>query len=256
MMMIMVRKHLWVGSLKYRRKFQILPLKIFLLEQQQFCLEYETFIFQKCPYDLFCFFFIFTFQQASDTTSALSAFVSKASRESIPRDSYCNAQKNTDRTQNDLLKLEFTDLCAREILRLFPTASLISRISSTPIKLRNNIVIPPNISFIFGLRQMHIQEKYFGSTLLNVKSTANLFDPYRFLDNNGMKTFPIAAYIPRNCGKLCFLQSVFKSLINLMDWYEKLIILVGYRYAQVLVKCFIAHLIRNYRVTTNYTDIS
>lgn len=33
-------------------------------------------------------------------------------------------------------------------------------------------------------------------------------------------------------------------------------ILVGYHYAKVSVKTFIAHLIRNYRVTTKYTDIN
>lgn len=230
MMMIMVRKHLWVGSLKYRRKFQILPLKIFLLEQQQFCLEYETFIFQKlCPYDLFCFFLFSLFNRLLIQHLHYPHSYPKHQEKVFQEILIVMPDKNTDRTQNDLLKLEFTDLCAHETSRLFPTASLISRISSKPIKLRNNIVIPPYISFIFGLRQMHIQEKYFGSTLLNVESTANLFDPYRFLDNNEMKTFPVAAYIPRNCGKLCFLQSVFKSLINLMDWYEKLIILVGYR---------------------------
>lgn len=104
--------------------------------------------------------------------------------------------KDTDLTLDDLNKLEFTELCIRETLRLSPTASIIARVATKPIKLSNNVEIPPNIPIIFGLRQIHIQEKYFGST-------AKIFDPYRFTEENA-KTIPSAAYIPfsygpRNC---------------------------------------------------------
>lgn len=108
--------------------------------------------------------------------------------------------KNADLTQADLDKLEFTDLCIRETLRLFPTAPLIAREPTQPIKLSNGVIVPPNIPIIFGLRQLHIQPKYFGPT-------ATAFDPYRFAGENG-KNIPSAAYIPfsygpRNCiGKM------------------------------------------------------
>lgn len=134
--------------------------------------------------------------------------------------------KNGELTQSDLDKLEFTDLCIQETLRLFPTAPLIGRIASKPIKLSNNVEVPPNVILLFGLRQIHIQEKYFGPT-------ANLYDPHRFLDEN-IKNVPAAAYIPfsygpRNC--------------------------IGYHYAKASMKCFTAHLIRNYHLTTTYTHI-
>lgn len=104
--------------------------------------------------------------------------------------------KDADLTLDDLNKLEFTELCIRETLRLFPTAPLIARVATKPIRLSNNVEIPPNIPIIFGLRQIHIQEKYFGST-------AKIFNPYRFTEENE-KTIPSAPYIPfsygpRNC---------------------------------------------------------
>lgn len=134
--------------------------------------------------------------------------------------------KNVALTQSDIDKLEFTELCIKETLRLFPTVPLIGRVASKPVKLSNNIEIPPNVPLIFSLRQTQIDEKYYGPT-------AHIFDPNRFLDEN-MQTVPPAAYIPfsygpRNC--------------------------IGYYYAKVAVKCFIAHLVRNYRLTTTYTNI-
>lgn len=104
--------------------------------------------------------------------------------------------KCTDLTQEDLQKLEFTNLCIEETLRLFPTAPLIGRTAVCSIKLSNGVIVPANVPFLFGLRQIHIREKYFGPT-------ANIFDPYRFLDER-FKNLPGGAYIPfsygpRNC---------------------------------------------------------
>ncbi|XP_031637234.1 cytochrome P450 3A19-like [Contarinia nasturtii] len=170
---------------------------------------------------------------ATDTSSAASAFVAlmlamhpdqqeKVFKEIVT----IMPDKNANLTQADLVKLEFTELCIKETLRLFPTAQLIGRVACETIKLSNNIEVPLNVTLVFCLRQIHIQEKYYGPT-------AHKFDPYRFLDKN-FKNLPDAAYMPfsygpRNC--------------------------IGYHYAKVSVKCFIAHLIRNYRVSTTYTDL-
>lgn len=104
--------------------------------------------------------------------------------------------KNADLTQTDLEKLTFIDLCVRETLRIFPTAPLIGRFTEKPVALNNNVVIPVGIPIFFGLRQIHLQEKYYGKT-------AHTFNPYRFLDEDVKKLPPSAfcafSYGPRNC---------------------------------------------------------
>lgn len=146
--------------------------------------------------------------QATDTSSAASAFVAlllalypeyqeKVYQEIIS----VIPDKNADLTQSDLDKLEFLDACIKETLRLFPTAPIIGRVASKPIKLSNNVEVPPGVPIVFGIRQVHIREKYYGST-------ARIFNPYRFLDES-VKDLPGGAYIPfsygaRNCiGKYC-----------------------------------------------------
>lgn len=104
--------------------------------------------------------------------------------------------ESTNPTQSDFDKLKFTELCIQETLRLFPSVPLIARYSTKPITLTNGVVVPPNVPMIVGLRQIHLQEKYFGPT-------AHLFNPNRFLDNS-LDNLPKAAYIPfsfgpRNC---------------------------------------------------------
>ncbi|XP_031639205.1 probable cytochrome P450 313a4 [Contarinia nasturtii] len=133
---------------------------------------------------------------------------------------------DTELTKADLDKLEFIDLCIRETLRIFPTAPIIARTSIKPIKLNNNVEIPPDVPIVFGIRQLHIREEYYGPT-------SRIFSPYRFMDEK-VKTLPSSAYVPfsygaRNC--------------------------IGYFYAKVSVKCCVVHLIRNYRLTTIYKNI-
>lgn len=140
---------------------------------------------------------------ATDTSSAASAFVAvmlamhpEHQEKVFEEIDAVLPDKNADFTQAALDNLKFTELCIQETLRLFPTAPLIGRVASKPIKLSNNVVVPANIPIVFGLRQIHIQEKYFGPT-------ANIFDPYRFLDEK-VKNLPAAAYVPfsygpRNC---------------------------------------------------------
>lgn len=131
-----------------------------------------------------------------------------------------------DLTQNDLNELVFTDLCIRETLRLFPTVPFIARISSKPMTLTNGIVVPPDTPFVVGLRQISRREEYFGPT-------AHQFDPNRFSDES-VKKLPATAtipfsYGPRNC--------------------------IGIHLAQIGLKLYVAHLVRNYHITTSYKNI-
>ncbi|XP_031639856.1 cytochrome P450 4g15-like, partial [Contarinia nasturtii] len=156
---------------------------------------------------------------ASETAAAASAFVAlmlamhPEHQEKVYHEiTTIIPDKNADFSHEDLNKLEFTDLCIKETLRLFPTGSIIGRISSKSIKLSNKVEVPPNVPLMFGLRQLHTQNKYFGAT-------ANVFDPYRFLDEK-IKNLPSAAYIPFSYGpRDC----------------------VGIYYANASVKCFTAH---------------
>lgn len=134
---------------------------------------------------------------------------------------------NMNLTHDDLTKLKFTDLCIRETLRLFPIVPIIGRYSTKPLKLSNGIVVPENVPIMIGLRQIATQEEYFGPTALE-------FNPNRFVDKsflNGTQTANIPfSYGARNC--------------------------IGYFYAQIVMKLFIAHLIRNYQLTTNYKSMN
>lgn len=131
-----------------------------------------------------------------------------------------------DLTQSDLNELVFTDLCIRETLRLFPNIPFIARISSKPMTLTNGIVVPPDIPFVVGLRQISRREEYFGPT-------AHQFDPNRFSDES-VKELPATANIPfsfgaRNC--------------------------IGIYHAQISLKLYVAHLVRSYCITTPYKNI-
>lgn len=95
-------------------------------------------------------------------------------------------------TQSDFDKLRFTELCIREAMRLFPTGPIMARSPSKAIKLNNGVEVPPGVPIVFGIRQIHIQEKYFGPT-------AKIFNPYRFNDDN-VKNLPAGAYMPFSMG--------------------------------------------------------
>lgn len=99
--------------------------------------------------------------------------------------------KDMDLTQIELDKLKFTDMCIRETLRLFPTVSIIARVSKKAVLL-NNCVVPPNVPMLLGLRQIQMQPKYYGCN-------ANEFDPYRF-QSEAIADLPNAAYLPFSCG--------------------------------------------------------
>lgn len=136
------------------------------------------------------------------------------------------SDKDMDLAQNDLEELVFTDHCIRETLRLFPNVPFIARISQKPMTLTNGIVVPPDTSFVIGLRQISRRKEYFGPT-------AHQFDPNRFSDENIKKLSATTnipfSYGPRNC--------------------------IGMYHAQVGLKLYIAHLVRNYRITTFYKSM-
>lgn len=129
-------------------------------------------------------------------------------------------------TQADLDTLQFTDLCIREALRLFPSIPFIARYAIKPIKLTNGVEIPADVPIVIGLRQTQMQEEYYGLT-------AAQFNPNRLLDENVKNLLPTTnipfSYGPRNC--------------------------IGYFYAQVCLKVYVAYLVRNFHLETSYKSI-
>lgn len=117
--------------------------------------------------------------------------------------------KDAEFTQSDFDKLEFTELCIRETLRLFPTAPIMARMPSKPIKLNSGVEIPPGVPIVFGIRQLHIQEKYYGPT-------AKIFNPYRFYDED-IKNLPGGAYIPFSYGARNWYESIELELLLIND---------------------------------------
>lgn len=120
--------------------------------------------------------------------------------------------KNTPLTFDNLNVLTFMDQCLNETLRLFPPIPVLSRESEKPFVLKNGIVVPPKVPLMIGVRQIHRQEKYWGSN-------ANSFDPSRF-EKKRIKDLPPACFIPfsygpRNCtGKIMI---NFRNYFRLFD---------------------------------------
>lgn len=134
--------------------------------------------------------------------------------------------RDMDLTRADLDKLEFTELCIREAMRLFPSIPLIARFATKPIKLTNGVEIPADVPIVIGLRQIQMQKEYYGPT-------ATQYNPNRLLDEN-VKNLPKTTNIPFSYG--------------LRDC-------IGYFYAQVCLKLYVAYLIRNYYLETSYKSI-
>lgn len=127
--------------------------------------------------------------------------------------------KDSDLSCSDIDKLNFTDLCVRETLRIFPTVSIIARIAAKPIRLPSGVEIPPDVPIVFGIRQIHMKEQYYGPT-------AGIFDPYRFLDKN-IKNLPSACYIPFSYGPRNCIGNSFKICSIWIDKNLKLVFFIN-----------------------------
>ncbi|XP_058817444.1 uncharacterized protein LOC131680752 [Topomyia yanbarensis] len=122
----------------------------------------------------------------------------------------------------DLSKLTYTEMVCKETMRLFPVAPIVARISTQDIKLNDRNTIPAKSVIVGAIYQVQRDPKIWGPD-------AHLFNPDHFLPENASQRHPYA-YIPfsggiRNC--------------------------LGIRYAWVLMKIMIVHLIRKYQFKTS-----
>lgn len=104
-------------------------------------------------------------------------------------------------TREQVEQLQYTELCIKESLRIFPMVAYIGRQTDAEVRLKTvDCVLPPGTSIAIGVYPIHHNKKYWGE---NVEE----FIPERFLPENEAKMHPFC-YLPfsggsRNCvGKL------------------------------------------------------
>ncbi|XP_055585433.1 probable cytochrome P450 313a4 [Uranotaenia lowii] len=126
-----------------------------------------------------------------------------------------------DVTLEDINNLVYTEMAIKETLRLFPVISLFGRTLSVDLKIDDEYTLPKGTQVMISLQQMHRDPEIWGPN-------SNSFDPDHFLPDRAAERHPFAflpfSAGPRNC--------------------------IGYRYAWMLVRIVMAHLVRTYHFRT------
>lgn len=115
-------------------------------------------------------------------------------------------------TRDDVEKMEYTEMCLKETLRLFPMVAMVVRQTTANVQLKTiDLELPPNTPIVIGVYPIHHRKEYWGE---NVED----FVPERFTPENEKKMHPYQ-YLPfmagpRNCvGKLLVI-ALFLKLFN------------------------------------------
>lgn len=117
---------------------------------------------------------------------------------------------NTPLTGEHIEKLEYTDRCVKETLRLFPTVPIIGRTVEKEMKLKN-ITLQPGQGIIVALGELQRNPKYWGEK-------AAEFDPDNFLPEK-MAARPPLVYMPFSEGaRMCIGKC--KVLFILLLYYR------------------------------------
>lgn len=112
-------------------------------------------------------------------------------------------------TSEHLEKLEFTERCIKETLRLFPTVPIIGRTVDKEMKLKN-ITVQPGQGILLAIGQLQRDPKYWGER-------ATEFDPDNFLPER-IASRPPVCYLPfsegaRSCiGK--YLLKIYQNITH------------------------------------------
>ncbi|GAB0100689.1 Cytochrome P450 [Sergentomyia squamirostris] len=122
---------------------------------------------------------------------------------------------------DDLGQLDYVERCLKETMRLFPTVPLVARKADAPFKL-DKYTIPAGTHIVISVMEMQRNPEYWGPN-------AEKFNPDNFLPENFEKVHPYA-YVPFSAGpRNC----------------------LGMKYAYMLLKVIMVHLVSNYRFTTD-----
>ncbi|XP_045451149.1 cytochrome P450 4c3-like [Melitaea cinxia] len=115
-------------------------------------------------------------------------------------------------TKEDLLKMNYLERVIKETMRLYTVTPIIARNVDRDTYLpHSDITIPSGVGAVVGAFALHRSQAIWGST-------ANEFDPDRFLPENSIDRHP-AAFIPfsygsRNCIGRNFGMIIMKSIIS------------------------------------------
>lgn len=100
-------------------------------------------------------------------------------------------------TREQVEKLDYTEMCIKESLRIFPMVAYIGRQTDADVRLKSvDCVLPKGTSIAVGVYSIHHNKQYWGDTVEE-------FVPDRFLPENEAKMHPYS-YLPfsggsRNC---------------------------------------------------------
>lgn len=125
-----------------------------------------------------------------------------------------------DITGDSLAGLEFLDRCIKESMRLIPAVPFLTRQLTRDVDIAG-ITIPPGIEFVVNVMAMHRSPKYF--------ARPNDFDPDHFLPEAVSARHPYT-FMPFSAGaRSC----------------------IGMRYAYIVMRICVIHLLRRYRFQTD-----
>lgn len=122
----------------------------------------------------------------------------------------------------------------KEVLRLYPSAPLVSRELTEELEI-NGVILPPGTSLLLRIYDLHRDPEQFPDPLR--------FDPDRFLPKNTQKRHPFA-YLPFSAGsRNCIGKVLFQKLILLSS---KMTHVVGQKYAMLELKTVLIYVISNF----------
>lgn len=96
----------------------------------------------------------------------------------------------SDPTVSVLSRLEYTERCIKEVLRMYPTVPLLARDIRSPVTILGED-IPPGCTVLVNTFLLHRDERFFPEP--------ERFDPDRFLPERDAQRHPFA-YVPFSAG--------------------------------------------------------